>query len=159
MSNLPSFPAAPPTLLCIYFHDRGSNKISSPHLLQTFSFSFQYRLSKQIEEGKCGLNWAGGYQVHCRISNKIYSPFNFSDPPTSILSPPLTKWKYKVAQKSRSPPSYILIDRSMNPTEQQGLVFYHRTCWHWHLIFILFSLSFILFGDAHGILEGCEWKC
>ena len=33
------------------------------------------------------MKWAG-YQVHCRSSNKIYSPFNFSDPPTSILSLP-----------------------------------------------------------------------
>ena len=74
-----------------------------------------------------------------------------------LISPPHKVEIQGRTKKPKSPELYF--DRSMNPTEQQGLVFYHRICWHWHLIFILFSLSFILFGDAHGILEGWAWKC
>ena len=86
------------------------------------------------------------------LKQDIFSIQLFWSSNLHLISPPHKVEIQGRTKKPKSPELYF--DRSMNPTEQQGLVFYHRICWHWHLIFILFSLFLYCSGMLMGYLRG-----
>ena len=124
------FPVAPPTLLCIYFHDRGANKISSPLSSVILIFiSIRVEQTNRREKMRLELAWISSSLPGLKQDIFPIQLFWFSNSNFHLIFP-----HHKVEIQGRTKklkPSELYF---VNPTEQPGLVFYNLTCWHWHQI-------------------------